>query len=166
MPNHFTSIVFGLKGAVYYEAIAMVIFSHVKITCYFHTWSPPSPWAMSILVILSNRWQETESVWKWFGEHWWRYSSSKSLNFTKICMFGRTNLPRPQHTNICKFSQIGELNLCLFKTYQFQIWQFSYYQGALSRGVDRFSVSCPHQKLKIPGNGLLQNKLQVHKICK
>ena len=24
---------FGLKGAVYYEAIAMVIFSHVKITC-------------------------------------------------------------------------------------------------------------------------------------
>ena len=43
MPNHFTSIVFGLKGAVYYEAIAMVIFSHVKITCYFHTWSPPPP---------------------------------------------------------------------------------------------------------------------------
>ena len=27
---------FGLKGAVYYEVIAMVIFSHVKITCYFH----------------------------------------------------------------------------------------------------------------------------------
>ena len=27
---------FGLKGAVYYEAITMVIFSHVKITCYFH----------------------------------------------------------------------------------------------------------------------------------
>ena len=25
----------GLKGAIYYEAIAMVIFSHVKITCYF-----------------------------------------------------------------------------------------------------------------------------------
>ena len=29
---------FGLKGAVYYEAIAMVIFSHVKIRCYFHMW--------------------------------------------------------------------------------------------------------------------------------
>ena len=29
---------FGVKGAVYYEAIAMVIFSHVKITCYFHMW--------------------------------------------------------------------------------------------------------------------------------
>ena len=29
-------LLFGLKGAVYYEAIAMVIFSHVKITCYFH----------------------------------------------------------------------------------------------------------------------------------
>ena len=28
----------GLKGAVYYEAIAMVIFSHVKITCYFLMW--------------------------------------------------------------------------------------------------------------------------------
>ena len=27
---------FGLKGVVYYEAIATVIFSHVKITCYFH----------------------------------------------------------------------------------------------------------------------------------
>ena len=26
------------KGAVCYEAIAMVIFSHVKITCYFHIW--------------------------------------------------------------------------------------------------------------------------------
>ena len=29
---------FGLKGVVYYEAKAMVIFSHVKITCYFHMW--------------------------------------------------------------------------------------------------------------------------------
>ena len=28
--------IFGLKGAVYYEAISKVIFSHVKITCYFH----------------------------------------------------------------------------------------------------------------------------------
>ena len=27
---------FGLKGTVYYEAMEMVIFSHVKITCYFH----------------------------------------------------------------------------------------------------------------------------------
>ena len=31
-----TKAFFGLKGAVYYEAIAMVIFSQVKITCYFH----------------------------------------------------------------------------------------------------------------------------------
>ena len=29
---------FGLKGAVYYEAIATVIFSHLKITCYLHMW--------------------------------------------------------------------------------------------------------------------------------
>ena len=28
---------FGLKGAVYYEAIAMVIFSHVKITSWIFT---------------------------------------------------------------------------------------------------------------------------------
>ena len=28
----------GLKGVVYYEAIAMVIFSHVKVTCYFLMW--------------------------------------------------------------------------------------------------------------------------------
>ena len=28
---------FGVKGAIYYEAIATVIFSHVKVTCYFHT---------------------------------------------------------------------------------------------------------------------------------
>ena len=27
----------GVKGAIYYLAIAKVIFSHVKITCYFHT---------------------------------------------------------------------------------------------------------------------------------
>ena len=27
---------FGVKGASYYVAIATVIFSHVKITCYFH----------------------------------------------------------------------------------------------------------------------------------
>ena len=26
------------KGAIYYVAIATVIFSHVKITCYFHVW--------------------------------------------------------------------------------------------------------------------------------
>ena len=29
---------FGVKGTIYYEAIATVIFSHVKITCYFHKW--------------------------------------------------------------------------------------------------------------------------------
>ena len=33
-PNRF----FGVKGATYYVAIAKVIFSHVKITCYFHLW--------------------------------------------------------------------------------------------------------------------------------
>ena len=27
-----------MKGAICYVAIATVIFSHVKITCYFHTW--------------------------------------------------------------------------------------------------------------------------------
>ena len=27
-----------MKGAIYYVAIAKVIFSHVKITCYFHMW--------------------------------------------------------------------------------------------------------------------------------
>ena len=27
-----------MKGAIYYVAIATVIFSRVKITCYFHTW--------------------------------------------------------------------------------------------------------------------------------
>ena len=27
---------FAAKGAIYYVAIATVIFSHVKITCYFH----------------------------------------------------------------------------------------------------------------------------------
>ena len=41
--NHFTwtvfSLFFGVKGAIlYYVAIAKVIFSHVKITCYFHMW--------------------------------------------------------------------------------------------------------------------------------
>ena len=36
-PFHFNSF-FGVKGAIYYEAIATGIFSHVKITCYFHMW--------------------------------------------------------------------------------------------------------------------------------
>ena len=42
-----------MKGAIYYVAIAMVIFSHVKITCYFFTWediklgSPPFSGALS-----------------------------------------------------------------------------------------------------------------------
>ena len=27
---------FAAKGAIFYVAIATVIFSHVKITCYFH----------------------------------------------------------------------------------------------------------------------------------
>ena len=36
-PFHFNSF-FGVKGAIYYVAIAKVIFSHVKITCYFHIW--------------------------------------------------------------------------------------------------------------------------------
>ena len=33
IPNHFT---FAAKGAIYYVTIATVIFSHAKITCYFH----------------------------------------------------------------------------------------------------------------------------------
>ena len=33
-PNHFTLIVVGVKGAIYYEAIATVIFSHVKISSF------------------------------------------------------------------------------------------------------------------------------------
>ena len=41
-PFYLNSFLFSLKGTVYYEgdieAIAMVIFSHVKITCYFHMW--------------------------------------------------------------------------------------------------------------------------------
>ena len=36
-PFHCNSF-FGVKGAIYYEAIGTVIFSHVKITCYFHVW--------------------------------------------------------------------------------------------------------------------------------
>ena len=37
-PFHFNSF-FGVKGATYYVAIAMVIFSHVKIAMlYFHMW--------------------------------------------------------------------------------------------------------------------------------
>ena len=31
-------IFFAAKGAIFYVAIATVIFSHVKITCYFHVW--------------------------------------------------------------------------------------------------------------------------------
>ena len=27
---------FGVKGVIYYAAIVKLIFSHVKITCYFH----------------------------------------------------------------------------------------------------------------------------------
>ena len=34
MPNHFTLIVFGVKGAIYYVAIATVIFSHVKTSSF------------------------------------------------------------------------------------------------------------------------------------
>ena len=38
-PNHFTWIFFfAAKGVTYYVAIATLIFSHVKITCYFHVW--------------------------------------------------------------------------------------------------------------------------------
>ena len=37
MPNHFTlTIFFAVQGAMYHVAIATVLFSHVKITCYFH----------------------------------------------------------------------------------------------------------------------------------
>ena len=38
LPNHFTFIVFRCERPIYYVAIATVIFSHVKITCYFHMW--------------------------------------------------------------------------------------------------------------------------------
>ena len=34
IPNGFTLIVFGVKGAIYYVAIAKVIFSHVKISSF------------------------------------------------------------------------------------------------------------------------------------
>ena len=35
IPNHFTLIVFDVKGAINYVTIATVIFSQVKITCFF-----------------------------------------------------------------------------------------------------------------------------------
>ena len=40
MPNHFTLIIFAAKGAIYYVAIATVIFSfakspRVKISCFY-----------------------------------------------------------------------------------------------------------------------------------
>ena len=38
MPNHFTIFFSAAKGRIYYVAIAVVIFSHVKVTCYFHVW--------------------------------------------------------------------------------------------------------------------------------
>ena len=34
MPNHFTLTFFAVKGAMYHVAIATVIFSHVKISCF------------------------------------------------------------------------------------------------------------------------------------
>ena len=34
IPNHFSKIVFWSEGVVYYEATAMVIFSHVKISSF------------------------------------------------------------------------------------------------------------------------------------
>ena len=35
MPNHFTlTLAFAAKGVMYHVAIATVIFSHVKITCF------------------------------------------------------------------------------------------------------------------------------------
>ena len=37
MPNHFSKMLFSERGAIYYVAVALtVIFSRVKITCYFH----------------------------------------------------------------------------------------------------------------------------------
>ena len=36
-PFHFNSF-FGVKGAIYFVVTATVIFSHVKVTCYFHMW--------------------------------------------------------------------------------------------------------------------------------
>ena len=35
IPNHFT---FRFEGTIYYVTIATIIFSCVKITCYFHVW--------------------------------------------------------------------------------------------------------------------------------
>ena len=37
IPFHWNSS-FPAKGAIYYVAIATLIFSHVKVTCYFHVW--------------------------------------------------------------------------------------------------------------------------------
>ena len=48
-----------MKGAIYYVAIAKVIFSHVKITCYFHTedinfWHESSPGISLVFIIINS----------------------------------------------------------------------------------------------------------------
>ena len=52
----------GLKGAVYCEAIAMVIFSHVKITCYSGRLRPGSKSLMIFMYSFQKLWLKT-STW-------------------------------------------------------------------------------------------------------
>ena len=65
---------------------------------------------------------------------------------------GGTNLLSTIQTSV-NFSRARDCT-CTFvylhslKMYHCQIWQFNYFQGALSSGVDRFSLSSPCQKLK------------------
>ena len=45
-PFHFNSFLLWKAQLIYYVAIAKVIFSHVKITCYFHMWRYQVFWCL------------------------------------------------------------------------------------------------------------------------
>ena len=53
--NHFTLIFFGAKGAMYYVAIATVIFSHVKISCFWIKSSPGISLAFTEWIMFSGQ---------------------------------------------------------------------------------------------------------------
>ena len=105
-----------MKGAISYVAIATVIFSHVKITCYFHTWryqvfARKLTWYFIGKYFFCSKTNRRSLLWAEFGICIGR-ESSNVLN--KIWLF-----------ETCTFSLWYSLNhLKVLEKNSFDSWQY------------------------------------------
>jgi len=131
-----------VKGAIYYVAIATVIFSHVKITCYFHVWryqvfARKLTWYF-IGVYIINRWLLFRAMFVFF--------------FLPLAIFWYSKVPG----RLCGFGGVK----CVF-VFSLEIWSWFWATVKVDRAVLSYLVS--HIMLGPPVVWLLNYRQKLKK---